>query len=210
MARLIDLLTFSGKVGDLVGCKGAHGFYIRSRPRKSRKPPTPKQLEVRARLAMVMGFLKPLKTIIHEGFSTTHGVVNKVTAMNAASSHLLNHGVLGDYPDIHIDPAEVRLSRGNLVGLVMVELRELPGKVEATWPPIATPFSGYNDDRVTLVCYNPAERSVMATGVMRSEGTLTVDVSDEPPGSQLLVYLYVADRERKQFSNSQFLGTLMR
>lgn len=208
MAKLNDLFAFSGRLGDLVGCKGPNGFYLRSRPRKSRKPPTAKQLEVRARLALVMRFLKPLKEIIYEGFSNKQLNIGKMSSMNAASSHLLNQGLEGSYPDMAINPAAVRLSRGNLVGLANVQLHPYPDRIDMTWLATATHYNGYSDDWVRLVCYNPAERSVVVNEAIRSEGALTVDVSEEPPGSELLLYCYVADRDGKQFSTSQFLGTV--
>lgn len=209
MAKLIDLLTFSGKVGDMVGCKGAHGFYIRSRPKKTALTASPKQLEVRARLALVMGFLKPLKAIIHEGFSGTYPLSNKVSAMNAAASHVLNHGLVGDYPDLSINPAEVRLTRGTSGKLSITKIRLSGTSVGVFWSPAVTSFSGYADDCVRVVVYNPEEKTVMANEATRETGEATVDVSDEPPGSELLVYVYVSDRDEKQFSNSQFLGKVV-
>jgi len=206
MAKLIDILTFSGKVGDMVGCKGAHGFYIRSRPKKIKSPASPKQLEVRARLALATGFLKPLKAVIHEGFSGTYPVNNKVSAMNAAASHVLNHALIGDYPDLRIDPAEVRLSRGTLGKLTITKFGMANASVEVFWLPMVSSFSGHGDDRVKVVVYNPTEKTVMASEALREIGQATVDISDEPPGSELLVYVCISDRDNKQFSNSQFLG----
>ncbi len=210
MARLIDILTFSGAVGEMVGCNGPHGFYIRSRPRKRGKAPSAKQLEMRAKLGLAMAFLKPLKAIIYRGFLTRDTVKNKVSAMNAAASHVLNHAIIGEYPDLQIDPAAVRLSRGMLLGLPEVEVRLSGAAVEVTWSTGVPPFSGYADDCVTAVAYNTAERTVMAGEAIRGAGGVSVDVSDEPPGSELLVYAYVADREGKQFSNSQFLERVVR
>ncbi|HWK99427.1 MAG TPA: DUF6266 family protein [Parapedobacter sp.] len=208
MARLIDLLTFSGAAGDVVGCKGPHGFYIRSRPRKQRKAPTTKQLEVRARLGLAMGFLKPLKTVIYKGLSARYGAMSRVSAMNAAASHVLNHAITGEFPDLKIDPAEVRLSRGTLKSLPDAESRLSGASVEVTWSPEVPEFNGYADDCVTVVVYNPAEKTVMAGEAMRKAAAISVDVSDEPPGSELLVYACVADRDGKQFANSQYLGTV--
>lgn len=210
MARLIDLLTFSGTVGDMVGCKGLHGYYIRSRPQKSRKAPTPKQLEARAKLTLVVAFLKPLKEIIYSGFAGRNEPRNKVSAMNAAASHVLNHAITGEYPDLQIDPAVVRLSRGTLVGLSDVAAGVSGTSVEVTWSPEMLPFSGHKDDCVTVVVYNAAERTVMVGEAMREAGAVSADVSDEPTGSELLVYACVADRDGKQFSNSQFLGKVVR
>lgn len=210
MARLIDLLTFSGAVGDMVGCNGPHGFYIRSRPSKPAKAPTPKQLEARAKLSMVMRFLKPLKAIIYRGFMGNQSAKTRIAAMNAAASHVLNQAMVGAYPDLRIDPAKVRLSRGTLLGLPQATFRAQGASVDVSWSPALTPFSGHADDEVTVVVYNPQEKTVLAGVALRSAGTLAVDASDEPPGSELLVYACVCDRTGRKFANSQFLGRTVR
>lgn len=210
MAKLIDLLTFSGAVNDMVGCRGTYGFYVRKRPRRSHKDPTPKQLEARERLSMVVAFLKPLKEMIYDGFGDKRRTGGRTQAMNAATSHVLNHAVTGTYPELHIDPAEVRLSRGGLPGLVQAGAMRVGNTVVVNWSPDMTPESGFPDDLVRAVVYNPSERTVMTGMVSRETGTLTVNIADETPGSELLVYVCVSDRDGKVFANSQFLGRMTR
>ena len=209
MARLVDLFTFSGRVGEVVGCTGAHGFYVRSRPRKSRSQATPRQLEVREKFAMASGFLKPLKELIYEGFLGAHPRGNKVSAMNAAVSHLINHAINGEFPDLTVNPAEVRLSRGKLAKLAITGFGRKDRSVEVNWEYGGARASGHSDDRVRVVVYNLQEKTVMINDTVRQSGEITVDVAEEPTGSELLVYVYVADRRGKWFSNSQFLGKVV-
>src|SRR5690606_1243652 len=125
-----------------------------------------------------------------------------------AASHVLNHAIAGEYPDLQIEPEEVRLSRGMLQGLADVEIGMSGTAMDVIWSTEPPQFIGYPDDRVTIVVYHPAEKTVMVGKVSRDAGAVSVDVSDEPPGSELLVYACVSDRDRKEFSNSQFLGRI--
>src|SRR5690606_7384065 len=210
MARLSNLLSFSGVLGDVVGCNGPSGFYIRSRPKRSGKAPSPKQQNARSRLATVMRFLKPLKEIVYMGFAQAHPSRSKTTAMNAAASHMLNYAVEGEYPDISINPAAVRLSRGALASLPDVAHEQVGSEVTVTWSPFLPKFSGNSDDIVMAICYNLEERSVMVTKALRSDGLATLDLFELPANGTSLIYVCVADRGRKVFANSQFVGKIER
>jgi len=210
MARLSNLLAFSGALGDVVGCNGPTGFYIRSRPQRSEKAPSPKQRDARSRLGAVMRFLKPLKEVIYMGFAHAHPSRSRTTAMNAAASHMLNYAVEGSYPDITINPAAVRLSRGTLAGLPNAAYVQVGTAVTVTWDPLLPRFSGNADDRVMAVCYNLQERSVMVVEALRSDAMATIDLFEMPPNTTSLMYVLVADRDKNQFSNSQFLGKVGR
>ncbi len=210
MARLSNLLAFSGALGDIVGCNGPTGFYIRSRPQRSEKAPSPKQRDARSRLAAVMRFLKPLKEIIYMGFAQAHPSRSRTTAMNAAASHMLNYAVEGSYPDITINPAAVRLSRGTLAPLPNAAYEQVGSAVTLTWHPMLPRFSGNADDLVMAVCYNLQERSVLVVEAIRNDGFATLDLVELPLNSTSLIYVLVADRDKKQFSNSQFLGKVER
>ena len=208
MARLSNLLAFSGILGDVVGCNGPTGFYIRSRPQRSEKAPSAKQQQVRSRLAVVMRFLKPLKEIIYVGFAQAHPSRSRTTAMNTAASHMLNYAVEGSFPDITINPAAVRLSRGTLAALPDAGYEQIGSAVTVTWSPLFATFSGHADDVVTAVCYNLKEQSVLVSTALRSDEMAVLDLAELPPNSTSLIYVLAADRDRKQFSNSQFLGKI--
>lgn len=197
-------------MGDIVGCNGPTGFYIRSRPQRSEKAPSPKQRDARSRLAAVMRFLKPLKEIIYMGFAQAHPSRSRTTAMNAAASHMLNYAVEGSYPDITINPAAVRLSRGTLAPLPDAAYEQTGSAVTVTWNPMLLKYSGNADDRVMAICYNLRERSVMVVEAMRSDAMATLDLVELPLNSTSLIYVLVVDRDKKQFSNSQFLGKVER
>ncbi|MGK6350171.1 DUF6266 family protein [Parapedobacter sp. DT-150] len=210
MAKFNDLFAFSGTIGDLVGCKGPFGFYVRSRPKKSNKPPSAKQLEAREKMKLVMGFLTPLQTVIHRGFASSYGSYSKTAAMNRAVSHIYHNALDGEYPNLSIRPEQVRLSQGSLKGVEAIEMELVNNQLQLRWTPNANKKNAFNDDRVFLIAYNAEKKIFSVAEALRAEGSVSVDIADEPIGSQLLVYTCVGDREEKCFSNSQFLGTVER
>lgn len=209
MAKLIDLFTFSGRVGDVVACKGPTGYYLRSRPRKSSKPPTAKQLEARAKLAMAMDFLTPLREIVYLGFSNKTNERNKTGSLNRAVSHLTRYAIVGQYPDIAINPAEVRLSQGGLSRLLGATISSYTdGQLRVSWNTGAPQSLAFGDDRVFVLAYQESTKHLLVGESHRHTGSASVDISAEPTGSEWLVYAFVAERNLARFSDSQFLGKI--
>ncbi|WP_257668108.1 DUF6266 family protein [Parapedobacter tibetensis] len=210
MAKFNDSFAFSGTIGDLVGCNGPFGFYVRSRPRKSTKPPSVKQLAAREKMKTVMDFLSPLRELIHLGFASPYGQHNKTDAMNRAVSHVYHNALGGEYPHFEIDPSNVRLSQGTLKGLDVDGIGVDGDQLRLRWGPDADRKGAFNDDQVYLVAYNFTGRFAAIAAGYRIAGNMGLDVAPEPVGSRLLVYVCVGDQGDKRFSNSQFLGTIER
>jgi len=205
MAKLSGQFQFQGKVGNLVGCRGPFGYYIRQLPAATAKAPTPAQLAVRQRMKIVVAFLAPLRSAIYQGFCGP-GRLNKTAAFNRATSHALNHAVRGTYPDLAIAPEGVLLSRGPLAGLFNPACVLLDGRIRLTWANAGSVFTAHDDDVVSLLIYNPQAGTAQLTEGPREACTATLSVADEPPGSRLLAYAYACSRQGKRYSDSQFLG----
>ena len=115
MARYKDGINgpFYGKVGSIIGSRWRGIDYIKGLPKLPAKPPTPKQLEMRARFAFVNAWLQPIKPFLNIGFLNYS---DKMTAQNAA--HSVNKGaVIGEYPDFGMDHTRVLVSSGELAGV---------------------------------------------------------------------------------------------
>jgi len=206
MAKLFNMTAFSGSIGEIVGCKGPFGFYIRRKPRKSKKQPTQRQLEWREKMAMAAGFLAPLKEIVYLGFATSYGSHTKTIAMNRAVSMLIQHALEGEYPNFYINPAAVVLSRGALSRLRDLQVGFINRKLRIQWSALLPTFNGFADDRVYILAYNTTERTVVVEMIERRAGVMEVDLRTESAGSELLVYVCVSTYDGKKFSNSQYLG----
>lgn len=211
MAKFNELFTFSGTIGDLVGCKGPFGFYVRSRPRKSIKPPSVNQLAARKKMKQVMDFLAPLRPIIHLGFALPRGQDSKTAAMNRAVSHVYHNALEGEYPDFAINPAKVRISQGALKGLEITGINIVGDHLRLHWEPgHLNKRDAFADDIVYVVVYNLMDQVAPMGLFSRNACNACLDIADEPKGSQLLVYVCVGERDNRLFSNSQFLGTFIR
>src|SRR5690554_365868 len=147
--------SFSGKLGNIVGSNWRSIDYLRSLPRPSKKPASEKQIAHRAKFALVVDFLNPLRDFINMGYNDSQE--QKMTAFNRATSHLLTR-IEGQYPDFTIPYDEVRLSKGSLKGISANVFKNLDGDLEITWDPSVNPLSSEADDLVYFVMYNEATK----------------------------------------------------
>lgn len=206
MAKFINMTSFSGTLGEFVGCMAPSGFYIRSRPRKSRKPPSVRQQEIRAKMALVGSYLFPMKQIIYMGFAASYRVKSKTAAMNRAVAHALRHAVGGAFPDLHIIPGQVVLSQGGVVKLTGMEWNVLAGQLHVKWE-LRKKYGAFADDKVFILAYNAAAKNLEVGEVAREAGYLVMDLHVASPGSVLHIYVCVSNWSEKEFSNSEYLGS---
>ncbi|MFC6101484.1 DUF6266 family protein [Olivibacter domesticus] len=205
MAKFINMTCFSGSVGGFVGCMGPFGFYVRSKPKKSLKPPTAGQLATRAKMALVGGYLKPLKEMVYLGFAASYKVKSKTAAMNMAVAHAMHNAIGGTYPDLSIKPEQIVLSRGKVPKLWKPQVQLQGKQLHVTWRPLAN-FCSFADDCVYVLGYNVKAKTVAVREAVREAASVTIDLEAEPPGSTVHLYVCVSNRESKLFSNSQYLG----
>ncbi|GAA4777947.1 hypothetical protein GCM10023231_00480 [Olivibacter ginsenosidimutans] len=209
MAKFYHMHAFSGVVGDVVGCNGPFGFYIRSRPKRKKRKPSPGQVEWRAKLALAIRFLAPLKEIVYRGWAMPSGPKCKTAAMNRAVSLTVSVAVEGSFPDLKINPEKIQLSRGSLCKLLELSMSVTHKIVEVKWLSGLTVFPAFADDTVYVVAYHVGEKIVLGALAERIHANVTIDLSAEPIGSEWLVYACVSTREGKRFANSQFIGKII-
>src|SRR5690554_745405 len=102
--------AFSGTVGNTVGSSWRQIDYIKSLPKPSTKPASPAQIAQRAKFALAVSFLRPIKPLLDLGFSDkTQG---RQTGYNRALQAMMNNAISGEYPDLSVDFAEVVVARG--------------------------------------------------------------------------------------------------
>lgn len=140
---------FTGKIGDIVGCRWKDTYYIRSRPKKVNHPNTEKQLAQRMRFVKTQSYLQPLKEFLRIGFSAFTATRS---AYNAAMSYNMKNALIGEYPEISVVPSAILVSRGNLPGNVKAAAKPVSGNtVKFFWNTSeAIPLEREND-KVLLV-----------------------------------------------------------
>jgi len=197
---------FSGKIGNVIGAYHRGVDYMRSLPRKSSKAATLPQLNQRMRFKTVMGFLRPIVAFIRVGYQMYKGTE---TPFNAAVAYHLENAVTGVYPNLVIDFAEVRLSKGDLLQVYQAEVStEVGHELKLDWLNNAGPLSPELTDEATVVVYNPMKDLFVALqgAAVRSALTYTLALPGDFVGDQVHVYMYFVGAKRS--SDSVYLGAV--
>lgn len=210
MARLEKGLLngLSGILGNAVGYEMNGQYILRSRPKKSTKPPSEKQLASRERMRIVNGVLNRLTEFVKLGFAET-AKHQTFTAYNAAVAYQLKHAITGDYPNYEIDFSKLRVTEGeiNTHGLnPSVSLQD--DMLLFSW----TPSTGYpaSTEHVMLLAYAPAiEQSVYnLCGAKRRTGQDSLKLPEGWQQQRIETYLAFRSETNSQCSNSIYLGAV--
>jgi hypothetical protein len=183
---------FTGKLGNLVGCKWKGIFYIRTRPIKVKHPNTEKQLAQRMRFSKTHEFLSPLKQFLRLGYGAFS--INK-TGYNAAMSYNMRNALTGDYPNISIDPTRFLFSHGSLPGAEDVQAQiNAEGFLEITWStPYMEDFMRNNDKVIILLkSLNNQSGTYHLDVASRRDGKATVPIGPPYTTNETVCYLIFA------------------
>lgn len=206
----------NGILGDINGTVGPVVTYllngqnvIRSRPRKSNKPPTLPQLQNRTELEVITLFLNKAKTLIKKGFSHL-AIGTKTNYHNLAVSCNKSQATTGEYPDVKLVFENILLSKGELAQASNPAVERMENGLKFTWEcPPSLEFR-FHTDQVMMLAYSPIlDRSVcIDSGAKR---TAMEDVLPLGPGmlkEQLEVYISFVSDDRLQAADSSYLGSL--
>lgn len=211
MARFIKGINgaYSGKVGNVVGSNWRSIDYVRSVPKRSKKPASVKQLEHRAKFGLIISFIAPIKDIVNIGLSDSN--LRKYTGFNLAVKMLLNAAVVGDYPDIRIDYSKVQLSKGPLAELAQLSCEETaPQVISIGWLSVLNRFNSFLDDEVVIIMYDLADKVFsIFEDVTRADEGYTIEMPQNAAGHTMAAWVFVIHRDGIQTSNSQYLGEIV-
>ena len=195
--------VLTGKVGNVVYTTWRGIEIIRSRPRKSNKPPSEAQLSQRLRMKTVSQFLSPLRLIINNYFNEQH--VHK-SAMNLATSYHLKEAVSGSYPDYQINFQKAIISKGELSMPGSIQISTNSG-LSLSWDTNASGLSK-DDDRLLFVFYNENENKfiIKYDVAQRIDSACTLVFPQADTTYQCWLLFYASDG--KCNSNSLYLGPI--
>jgi hypothetical protein len=152
--------SFSGLVGSVVGATWNGIDVMRSRPKKSTKPPTLAQMKQRDTFALMREFSREVSDVIKIGFQAYH--VGQ-TPDNAAFSLNIENAITGVYPSISIDYPEFVLSKGNLLDAPVINVATTEdAQLDFSWlnnADVADPLNTNSTDKVAFIVYNPAKQA---------------------------------------------------
>lgn len=206
---------FTGKVGNLVGCRWKNTYYIRTRPLSVKHPNTEAQLAQRMRFTKTQDFLKPLTEILRVGFGA---YTADKSAYNAAMSYNMRNALTGKYPDIAIDLANVLLSKGNLPGASKAAVKLIDKReVRFFWDTTENQSPSHSNDKVILILRdlnNPVMDYKMDVA-RRREGGASMALQFGSRNHEIACYMIfvkqqvlLGDYSEDAISNSVYCGTV--
>ncbi|WP_164121873.1 MULTISPECIES: DUF6266 family protein [Sphingobacterium] len=210
MARFLKGITgaYSGKVGSVIGSSWRNVDYVRSLPKRSNKPATEDQLAQRARFALAVSFLSPIKDLLKLGYSDA--MQPRATGYNKALQHLLAYGITGAYPSFELDYASVVIAKGGLANLMGVAWTEsAPQEISVTWTVEENRFNAFADDSVILLMYNKEKQffSILESAV-RNDGTMSFTFPAVYAGDHVVGWVFTGHRDGVKTSVSYYLGEI--
>ncbi|TDQ06189.1 DUF6266 family protein [Pedobacter metabolipauper] len=202
---------FRGRLGPAYGCFWRGMDLVKTLPRKSGKPGTPKQLVIQQKLAVVTGFLSGMGPLIEIGFK---GVTNSgESAMNAAVSYNIQNAVTGIAPNFVMDYTKLKYSFGKLPLPNEIQVTMLPlAKLEVNWSPRSYGVVKIHpDDLATFVVYNPEKNTfvVLEDAARRDETTYTIQMPSEFIGDTVFFFMNFITSDGKLVSENSNLGNLV-
>jgi len=203
------LTPINGTVGPVVGSTWRGKEYLKSRPKKSSKPPTEKQLMQQAKFKLVGKFVKQLVSLVSRSFENPAA---KTSGFNRAFAHAITEALTGSYPAYGIDYTKTQVSEGPLRNPnTPASTAAGAGMVKFTW--VANSGSMANDDdRCIGVIYCPELNSATFTdfnsGAFRTAGSHEEDAS-QYVGKTVHTWLLFKATNAEVYSTSAYLGELV-
>lgn len=197
--------AFSGRVGNIVGSNWRSIDYLRSLPKPSKKPATANQIAHRAKFALAIEFLSPLREIISIGFNDLGN--KKMTAFNKATNELLKK-IEGTYPEFTVPYDKVKFSKGSLGNIDAVIGESGDGETEFRWSSRIVRTAAHPDDVVHIILYQEEEQDYYVfQDATRADGSYAIDPDGMSKGTYQ-VWTLVISSNRMMRSNTKYLGTI--
>ncbi len=201
---------FSGKVGEMIGSNWKGIPYIKARPTQFHDAKTPRQLTHRMKLQTAHGFARSIKRIIEIGFRNVTGTQ---TPYNNAVSYLMKNALVGEYPEVGIDPNKVVVSKGKLAGAedCSISIKE-DETIAFSWGEaspegnVSSESNNSPEDQAILLAYNFAQQQGVSNQALRKDNNGSIKIPKEWKGDDIACYIFFASVTNKDVSNSEFLG----
>ncbi|SFD15379.1 hypothetical protein SAMN05518672_101770 [Chitinophaga sp. CF118] len=194
MARLKNGLLggITGAIGNIEGYMLRGQLVYRTRRAKSTKPPSEKQLSCRLKMKITKRFLGAFAEFVKAGFAYI-SIGKTYSATEAAVGWQIKNAIVGEYPNLTIDYAAVKVTAGPIDTKDIHAAATLEdNKLIFTW----TPDNSFKhaSDRVMLLAYSPVlnEAVYILCGERRSTGTDQLILPVDQWGRDVVVETYLS------------------
>lgn len=201
--------SFSGKVGPVVGVNYKGIAVMRSAPKKSTKPATPRQLLQQAKMSKVMQLLLPIKELIAMYFGTSTDTRSR---NNLAVSYYLTEVVKYEAEHLVVRYEKMMFAQGMLLFLGNLQcVNETGGTLQLTWDDNSIQGGTKPTDELIVVVYNPEKEEYVyyAPTATRADETATIALPEDYQSDTVFVYAFMASTDRKSNSSSWCLGSFL-
>ncbi|MCS4226436.1 DUF6266 family protein [Sphingobacterium sp. BIGb0165] len=161
---------------------------------------------VRMKFTKARKFLNPVNYIVQMGYKSRK---NRKTPIGRAMSAILQSAMIGTYPNIEVDPAKAKLSAGMKSALKVYSLERKGADIALSWNPVTDKVKRNEwDDGIILCAYAIAHElaAINEEAALRYDGKLQLRLPEGMEELPVHLYLIVHDRDKANFSDSQYLG----
>ena len=179
---------FSGKVGPVVGSTWRGQQVMRSKPKKSKRPPTEAQLLQRLKLSVAMAFLNPIKPLLLKSFKQFPADKN---SFSHALSYHMKEALEPTPQGFAIHYPKVLISMGDLRGLENPVLQALPNAtLQLLWENNSHQAAANTTDLLLAVVYLPDLNvyEVFTNVASRQDGQALLSLPSNYAGQQAVCW----------------------
>src|SRR6476661_4632088 len=169
---------FSGKVGTVIGSTWKGIDVMRSKPRKTDRVPSEKQLDQQYKFALMGQFVQIVAGFVQVGFK---GYQKGQSAYNSAMGYNLKNAIVGTSPDFEIDFSKTLVSRGDLPPAMNADATSAAsGMVKFTWDDNQNVGKAKATDQamVLIVCPDNLSCIYSTASTSRDNMNATMNASD--------------------------------
>lgn len=202
--------NISGKLGNTIIYKRKGKLVIKSKPSKSSKEPSAKQIYHREAFKIGQKFLTPMRSELELGFTKSNP--SQSHGFNRALSVMLKTSILNEEGKPVLYPEKTRISEGDLLGIENPNGQWVgENLLEITWFPNALMGYAKESDRLFMVAYDPdsSRKWAITKGKYRKSGSQQIQfpwTSNLHGRFYIYVSFYRETRGSLEFSDSACLG----
>lgn len=207
MARVKDgiLGGFSGKIGNVVGCNGKTGYYVRSIPSYTVNPQTERQQAQRGKFAQAMQFARALTPFLRISYREFAGAGKPY---HAAVSSFLKNAVVETDSGCAIDFVKALVSRGSLTAVHRAQIASSGPTITYTWTDNSGEGNAAPTDLTLLVAFNKTRWMAVYTDATacRSDEKADLSIPADWAADELAVYLGFRSADGETVANSVYFS----
>lgn len=195
---------FSGKLGNVVGCKGKNGYYLRTRPENYRDAKSKGQMRQRSKFMLANELLKNFVPLLRIGYRDCAG---KRSGFTAAMSYVMANAINQSEEGASINYEKVKIAQGTLTTAIEAKVELERGKAIFTWKDNSGQGDAQPEDSVMILVYNKIKgQAVYQLGAaLRSDSHCELSLPNEWQKEDLTAYIALENEERMCVSNSECL-----